>query len=502
MSEPSKLNVQEITDRIRAQATKLYASLPEGSSVIQSPALPRVGTLPDWAPPAASKPVDAKAGRLKNILERAAKKLEVSRYIPKFLRRFFRKQGGYNQLIIEAISVLTAVTDDLNKRLCQIAASVDSQSSWLTALSKIRKLDEAWMEASNAIVSSVAQSRGKIVSLSKDLSALQEKSAEFDAWHAPLRNIGEHVRNLQTQVDSILTNLRDFRIRLEATHREAASSTAGLDEARRLGARLDERIVAEGSFLKSELHLLNRKLLQLQTFEKGKESEVPAAVSQGQHNLDAFYVAFENRFRGDRQLVKDRQQVYLPYLRFLECSGEDKAILDLGCGRGEWLELLQENGFSCAGVDSNAIMVAQCQERQLPAIEKDVLSFLGEQKDGVYGAVTAFHLLEHLPPIILLDLVKEVFRVLQAGGIAIFETPNPDNLLVGSNRFYLDPTHVRPLPKPLLEFSLILAGFKKVEIRSLQPDAPVDFDKECPKLEEFINRMFFGDQDYCAIAHK
>ncbi|PYI90094.1 MAG: SAM-dependent methyltransferase, partial [Verrucomicrobia bacterium] len=273
-------------------------------------------------------------------------------------------------------------------------------------------------------------------------------------------------------------------------------------EARRLGARLDERIVAEGSFLKSELYLLNRKLLQLQTFEKGKESEVPAAVSQGQHNLDAFYVAFENRFRGDRQLVKDRQQVYLPYLRFLECSGEDKAILDLGCGRGEWLELLQENGFSCAGVDSNAIMVAQCQERQLPAIEKDVLSFLGEQKDGVYGAVTAFHLLEHLPPIILLDLVKEVFRVLQAGGIAIFETPNPDNLLVGSNRFYLDPTHVRPLPKPLLEFSLILAGFKKVEIRSLQPDAPVDFDKECPKLEEFINRMFFGDQDYCAIAHK
>src|SRR5438477_5383872 len=103
MSEP-KLNVREITDRIRAQAIKIYASLPEGSSVIRSPALPRIGTLPDWAPPATSKPVDVKAGRLGNILERAAKKLEVSRYIPKFLRRFFRKQGGYNQLIIEAIS--------------------------------------------------------------------------------------------------------------------------------------------------------------------------------------------------------------------------------------------------------------------------------------------------------------------------------------------------------------------------------------------------------------
>ena len=502
MSEQSKLNVQEITDRIRAHATKIYASLPEGSSVIQSPALPRIGTLPDWVPPTASKPVDTKTSRLRNILERAAKKLEVSRYIPKFLRRFFRKQGGYNQLIIEAVSILTVVTDDLNKRLCELAASVHSQSSWLTALSKIRKLDEAWMEATNAIVSSVTQSRGKIVSLTKDLSALQVKSAELDAWHAPLRNIGEHVRNLQTQVDSMLTDIRDFQIRLEATQREAASSTAGLDEARRLGARLDERIVAEGSFLKSELHLLNRKLLQVQTFEKGKEFELPAPVSQGQHDLDAFYVAFENRFRGDRQLVKNRQQIYLPYLRFLESSGEDKAILDLGCGRGEWMELLQENGFSCAGVDSNTIMVAQCRERQLSATEKDVLSFLGEQKDGVYGAVTAFHLLEHLPPIILLELVKEVFRVLQPSGIAIFETPNPDNLLVGSNRFYLDPTHVRPLPKPLLEFSLILAGFKKVEIRSLQPDRVVDFDKECPKLGEFINRMFFGDQDYCAIAHK
>ena len=186
-------------------------------------------------------------------------------------------------------------------------------------------------------------------------------------------------------------------------------------------------------------------------------------MSQGQHNLDAFYVAFENRFRGDRQLVKDRQQVYLPYLRFLECSGEDKAILDLGCGRGEWLELLQENGFSCAGVDSNAIMVAQCQERQLPAIEKDVLSFLGEQKDGVYGAVTAFHLLEHLPPTFRPD-----FKISR---VELTQRVHVTQHITGRLELSLRPTELEPLIEATLASTRAHAEAKQIRLSYERPMA-------------------------------
>jgi len=147
-------------------------------------------------------------------------------------------------------------------------------------------------------------------------------------------------------------------------------------------------------------------------------------------------------------------------------SGE---MLDLGCGRGEWLELASENGFTAEGVDLNAIMVAECKGRGFP-ITDDALEYLRSLPAKSRGVITAFHLIEHLEFRMLVELLRESLRVLRPDGLAIFETPNPDNVLVGSNRFHSDPTHRHPLPKEYTSFLLRSVGFTDVVIRPLHPD--------------------------------
>jgi O-antigen chain-terminating methyltransferase len=221
------------------------------------------------------------------------------------------------------------------------------------------------------------------------------------------------------------------------------------------------------------------------------------------HELDAFYVAFENQFRGSRELIKERLHIYLNDVKDAGLGNSGSPVLDLGCGRGEWLELLTENGFSAEGVDLNAIMVAECKERGFRVTEGDALEYLRSLPAESQGVITAFHVIEHLEFRMLVELLRESLRVLHHGGLAIFETPNPDNVLVGSNRFYTDPTHRHPLPKEYTSFLLRSVGFTDVVIRPLHPDkGSLLNDGEAPKLRDLINRLFFGDQDYAVLGRK
>jgi O-antigen chain-terminating methyltransferase len=221
------------------------------------------------------------------------------------------------------------------------------------------------------------------------------------------------------------------------------------------------------------------------------------------HEFDAFYVAFENQFRGSRELIKERARIYLNDVRDAGLGHSDSPILDLGCGRGEWLELVIENGFTAEGVDLNAIMVAECKQRGFPVTEGDAIEYLRFLAAESRGVITAFHLIEHLEFRMLVELLRESLRVLRPGGLAIFETPNPDNVLVGSNLFYSDPTHRHPLPKEYTSFLLRSAGFADVVIRPLHPDKDARLkDGEAAELRDFLNRLFFGDQDYAVLGRK
>lgn len=211
--------------------------------------------------------------------------------------------------------------------------------------------------------------------------------------------------------------------------------------------------------------------------------------------LEKIYVALEDRFRGSRAEIKERFREYLPYVK------ESAPVIDLGCGRGEWLELLAENEIAARGVENNALQVRYCTDRGLDVAEQDMFVYLQGLPDESAGAITGFHIIEHVSFNALVALLNEVLRVLRPGGVAIFETPNPENVVVGSNYFYLDPTHRHPLPTELMEFLFENRGFQNVELLMLHPWETGRVPGEGPLAERF-NGYFYGPMDYAIVGRK
>jgi O-antigen chain-terminating methyltransferase len=211
--------------------------------------------------------------------------------------------------------------------------------------------------------------------------------------------------------------------------------------------------------------------------------------------LETLYAALEDRFRGTREEIKERFGEYLRYVQ------DSAPVLDLGCGRGEWLELLHESGIEARGVDSNHTQLEHCRVRGLDVTEADFLVHLKSMATESVGAITGFHIIEHLSFNTLVVLLNEVTRVLRPGGIVIFETPNPDNVVVGSHYFYLDPTHRHPLPSELMEFVFKHHGFRDIEVLKLHPwdSGRVAGEGE---LTERFNGYFYGPMDYAVLGRK
>ncbi|NDV87924.1 methyltransferase domain-containing protein [Aurantimonas aggregata] len=218
-------------------------------------------------------------------------------------------------------------------------------------------------------------------------------------------------------------------------------------------------------------------------------------------NDDIFYRSFEERFRGSRQLIKGRLQVYRPFLGALHEAGLAGKAVDLGCGRGEWLEVLQDAGFQAQGVDLDEGMLAACYERDLPAVYGNALEFLSTLPDVSQSVVSGFHIAEHLSFDDLRKVVEETFRVLTPGGLLILETPNPENLRVSTLTFHLDPTHNRPIPPDLMEFLAVYNGYSRHIILRLQ--AEMDLDSFKAREDVGLSIVLEGiSPDYALVAQK
>ena len=211
-----------------------------------------------------------------------------------------------------------------------------------------------------------------------------------------------------------------------------------------------------------------------------------------------FYRAFEDRYRGSRELIKHRLSRYIPFLQALHAHYPDAPAIDLGCGRGEWLEVLNEHGFAARGVDLDEGMLAVARERGLMVSEEDALAALAKLQDGSVAVVSAFHLVEHIPFDSVRILTAEALRVLVPGGLMILETPNPENIVVGSSDFYTDPSHLRPIPPNLLAFVAEHAGYARHLVVRLQ---------ENPQLHDgtsvdLLSVLSGASPDYSIVAQK
>ncbi|WP_406857378.1 class I SAM-dependent methyltransferase [Alsobacter sp. KACC 23698] len=218
--------------------------------------------------------------------------------------------------------------------------------------------------------------------------------------------------------------------------------------------------------------------------------------------LSRFYATFEDRFRGSREEVRDRVAALLPEVReTLDRLGGGR-VVDLGCGRGEWLEVVQQAGYDVLGVDNNEAQLGSARERGLPVLRADALEWLCAQPDGSIAVATAFHLVEHLPFPVLVRFCLEMQRVLAPGGSLLFETPNPENVLVGAWSFHLDPTHQKPLPPELLECLLDTVGFEAVRVRMLHPHPWRQGFLSKGGLPPEVVELLFGPLDYAVVASK
>ena len=229
----------------------------------------------------------------------------------------------------------------------------------------------------------------------------------------------------------------------------------------------------------------------------------PAVAAESAHLWDAIYLHFEDEFRGTREEIKARVAVYLPKFREAGAGTEAAPILDLGCGRGELLEVLRTEGLVASGVDTNRAAVEQCRQQGLSVELGDAFDVLRKLPEASLGGLAALHVVEHLPFPLVLKLLDEALRLLRPGGVAIFETPNPKNVLVGSSNFYIDPTHrnpVHPLTLRHLMEARGLVGLETMMLHPLPPEARVpDADSE---LARRFNEYFYGPQDYAVVGRR
>ena len=608
-SNNPEIDVNQLMERIRAEVARrrdLGLLRRNGSGDAVSTVLPQVHFLAPLPPMVSPRRIDVKEERLTSILQRAREKTEVSKRIPKLLRRLFRKQGGYNNLLLESVAVLTRTNVELNKRLQELAGAFEIQNRWLSDLSSARDADAAWMRAAATIINALkeknvaageefrtlrsefdhacehlrnlqAQADGMreqeidwVVratnALAEQINTLEQRNAatgeQLDVLRAQsahmgehLRNAqaeldgmtglrsdfdraGEHLRNLQAQVDGVIElrndlsrageHLKNLQVESERM-REGLNNLQQRMELRaqqdrhieqqlqaEIGNRatiqhsvesIEQRQTSDAAFIKAEL---SHQAALLQSWLAGAQDGRPAGrrrqpgkifpATPDDHQLDAFYLSFENRFRGPRKDIKKRVRFYLPFLRKARAGTKARPVLDVGCGRGEWLELLREGKLEAIGIDLNEAMVAQCKERGLKVVQGDAIEFLRNLPDRSQGAVTGFHIIEHLPLEVLIQLLMHSRRVLKPGGIAIFESPNCKNLMVGACNFNIDPTHRNPVFPETAQFMLETQGFERVTLEYLTPveTTPLgNIDQESPRIRELL----YGPQDFAVIGY-
>ena len=343
-------------------------------------------------------------------------------------------------------------------------------------------------------VKSIAESAATIKA-----EAREEITLSADATRAELRrelvalnsSVSEGARKTASRIEDLLAEINKRTNEIQAVREDLAESDKKLTSITTQTQRLRQEIATH----QGRLALLAQGADNSQDVG---EATVSTAVEAARH-LDALYAELEDHFRGSSETLKQSFEFYLPYVQAL--PNADLPVVDLGCGRGEWLTVLQQHGMKASGVDNNRIMIEICREASLPVVEADALAYLSEQPENSLRAVSAFHLIEHLPFEALIAIFDQIIRTLQPGGVAIFETPNPDNLFVASNYFYHDPTHRNPLPSRLAKFLVESRGFARVEIINLHECAEGRFTG-ADEVSVRLNELFYGPMDYAIVGWK
>jgi len=330
------------------------------------------------------------------------------------------------------------------------------------------------------------------------LNAERERAA---ARHARLAELAAALVGYAQRVEPVVDARDDVRI--------ARAPTEAQQQLEIFGRRLEQMAerLAGLVALRDRVEALSEEVRALREGLAAGPPPPEAARAAGRAADDAVYTAFENRFRGSREELRARQRGYVELLR------AHAPVVDLGCGRGELLELLREAGTGARGVESNASAVAECRAKGLDVVPGDLVGFLEQQGAGSLGAVFAAQVAEHLEPARLQALMAAAHRALRKGGLLVLETVNASSALAFFDVYVRDLTHVRPLHPETLRFMAAAAGFSdaRIELRSpvsedvklqLVPTGglPPPVVRALNENVERLNALLFAPLDYALIA--
>jgi SAM-dependent methyltransferase len=274
---------------------------------------------------------------------------------------------------------------------------------------------------------------------------------------------------------------------------ERISSEAGRVD--RAQASLETEVAKWSASRQRRAAIQDARLAELEKAPSGGMRPAPAVDAAPASAIPpGVYSLFEERFRGSPEEIAKRQQGYLLDLK--EIPGP---VLDVGCGRGELLRLLSDNGIAASGVEVNPIAVEECRKNGLEIEKGDAIAALVRRPAGSLGAVVALQVVEHWPPETIFVFLREARRALAPGGVLIAETINVGSISAWK-AFYLDPSHVRPVPAETLAFLAEAAGFAQPRIEYHAPLPAAERLEEHSENDAKLNRLLFAEQDYALVA--
>lgn len=400
--------------------------------------------------------VNPRPGGLKNSIIQRAKRL-----VARSLDWHVREQVEFNRGVMGCVEATIEALNDCKRALSAIAAQSSDLQGEARELKDIRNHWAEWR------------------------AGWEQKLANTEIHF--LRSIAELQAAYQHRVTLMDANYRE-QMKSQHDDFERAVERQSAEIQQRFWDELIRVRADYERMIHSELRLLRQRSSLARSVEHVVSESAPIELAA----VD--WLKFAERFRGTEEDIRARQKIYAPRFR------EHAPVLDLGCGRGEMLEMFREAGIAARGIDSHDDSIALCQASGLEAEKADLFQYLSALPDASLGGVVCCQVVEHLPPARLPEMIGLVHAKLRAGGLLAIETPNPECLAIFATHFYIDPTHRHPIPPALASFYLEEAGFGSIEIARLSP--AIESMPSLAELPEGFRKEFFGSLDYAAFGIK
>jgi 2-polyprenyl-3-methyl-5-hydroxy-6-metoxy-1,4-benzoquinol methylase len=402
----------------------------------------------------------------------------VKKTIARSLQWFVRDQIAFNRETVSAVEATIEALNEHNRVLVSLAAQANEQLEYSRAETQ---------ELRGHLTASVAEFR----EIQDIRSHWHELRADWDRKVAAneiqfLRSVADLQGAFQHRSTLMESNFRDI---VKAQHADylGALDRANIDVQKLLWRDMQQIRQEYERLIHNELRVIRQRA-------PVSAPDSPVASPPETLAIGFDYGRFAERFRGTEEYVRRSVEFYKPFF------ADRENVLDIGCGRGEFLALMREQSIPARGIDLSEESVAQCGKRGLGAEVADLFPYLAAQPLEEFDGIFSAQVVEHLDPRALPEMIRLCAASLRRGGVLAIETPNPECLAIFATHFYLDPTHTRPIPHPLMVFYMEEAGFGLIEVHELSP--AVESMPEIAELPEQFRKRFFGGLDYTIIGRK